>query len=306
MELTISARQMSHRVVFLLCLVIAVMSASCKSSPTSPDIPDEENGLWTIYTPYNWAHDGQPCRSTYCIVYSDDASSEMKQQMADIADERFRQIMQLFDFHSVSDFIYPPGGSKIEIYINRNHPENIAWAYWGGFIITIRSEDISGHWNYYAVYTSRHELTHIFEFLIEGREVLGSCMWFKEGIAVHIGCLEATEWQTVESLSELEAWISQNQNVPGQGNPIKIRQSSDLPPGADWHEYYRFFELAVRYLFDSRGLGKSFVQVRDLFYDMREGIPFPVSFQEKFGISLEDYEIEFYDRMRAYLSSTRK
>ena len=296
---------MYPRVVFFLCLVIAVISTACKNTPTSPPIPHEENGLWTIYTPYNWPHDGQPCASIYCIVYSDEASNEMKQQMADIADERFRQIMQLFDFHTVSDFIYPPGGSKIEIFINRTHSENIAWAYWGGFIITIRSEDIIGHWYNYAVYTARHELTHIFEFLIEGREVLGSYMWFKEGIATHVGCLENTGWQIIENLSELEAWISQNQNAPGQGNPIKIHQSEDLPPGADWHQYYRFFELAVRYLLDTRGMGKSFKDVRNLFYDLRESKSFPVSFQEKFGISLVDYEIEFYDRMRAYLSNTR-
>jgi hypothetical protein len=292
-----------HRILLLL-LVIWIASAGCKRNPTSPQIPDTEDGLWTIYTPYNWSHDGQPYSSTYCIVYSDEASYEMKQQLAEISDSRFSQIMQLFNFHDVSAFRYPPGGSKIEVYINRNHPENIAWAYWGGFIITIRSSELIGYWYNYVVYTTRHELTHIFEFLIEGREVLGTDVWFKEGIAVHVGCLENTGWQTIENLSELESWISQNQNVPGQGNPIGIHQNEDFPPGADRHQYYRFFELAMRYLLDRRGMGRSLSDVLNLFYDMREGISFPVSFRNNFGISLVDFENEFYDRMRAYLSST--
>jgi len=289
--------------MLLLFLAVMIVSSGCKSNPTSSPIPQTEDGLWTIYTPYNWSHDGQPYSSTYCIVYSNDASYEMKRQMAEIADERFRQIMQLFNFHDVSDFRYPPGGSKIEIYINRNHSESIAWAYWGGFIITIRSSDIVGHWYNYTVYTTRHELTHIFEFLIEGREGLGTDVWFKEGIAVHVGCLEDTGWQTIENLSELESWISQNQNVPGQGNPIKIHQNEDLPPGGDWHQYYRFFELAVRYLLDSRGMGKSFKDVLNLFYDLRDGKPFPVSFQDNFGIRVSDFEDEFYSRLRTYLSN---
>jgi len=292
-----------HRILLLL-LAILTVSVECKRNPISPQIPQTEDGLWTIYTPYNWSHDGQPYSSTYCIVYSDEASYEMKQQMAEISDSRFSQIMQLFNFHDVSDFRYPPGSSSLEVYINRNHPENIAWAYWGGFIITIRSSELIGHWYNYAVYTARHELTHIFEFLIEGREALGTDVWFKEGIAVHVGCLEDTGWQTIRSLSELESWISQNQNVPGQGNPIKIHQNEDFPPGADWHQYYRFFELAMRYLLDRRGMGRSFSDVLNLFYDMRDRISFPVSFRNNFGISLVDFENEFYDRMRAYLSNT--
>ncbi len=299
-------KRIFQQVLLLVFLAMAIISEGCKNSPTTPEIPHREDGLWTVYTPYNWAHDGQSYSSIYCIIYSDEASQEMKQQMAAIGDERFRQIMQLFNFHDVADFRYPPGGNKVEVYINRNHPENIVWAYWGGFIITIRSSEIIGHWYNYAIYTARHELTHIFEFLIEGREVLGTYVWFKEGIAVYTGCLEYTGWQTIQSLSELESWISQNQNIPGQGNPIKIHRNEDYPSGADGHQYYRLFELAVRYLLDRRGMEKSYQDVLRLFYDLRDEKSFPASFQEHFGISVNDFENEFYDRIREYLSSSRR
>jgi len=60
----------------------------------------------------------------------------------------------------------------------------------------------------------------------------------------------------------------------------------------------------MRYLLDKRGMGRSFSDVLNLFYDMRDRISFPVSFRNNFGISLVDFENEFYDRMRAYLSNT--
>lgn len=296
-------KKIFHQIFLFKFLLILVVSSGCKNDPTSPPTPQTEKGSWATYTPYDWTHDGRPYQSIYCTIYSDAASDEMKRQLGEIADESFSQILQLFDFHSESDFRYPPGYSKIEIYINQNHTENINWAYWGGFIFTIRSLEISGHWVGYTVYTVRHELTHEFEFLIEGRESLGTEVWFKEGIAVHVGCLESTAFKTIESLSELETWISENQNVPGLGNPVKIDQNEDFPPGANWTQYYQFFELAMRYLLDGRGLGKSYKDVLSLFYDLRDSNTFSVSFENHFGISVDDYEDEFYDRMRAYLSS---
>ena len=287
----------------LICSLILIISVGCKHNPTSPQNPEKEKGSWAKYTPYDWPHDGKPYESAYCTIYSDAAGAEMKQQLAEIADERFSLILKLFDFVNVSDFRYPPGYSKIEIYINRNHPENINWAYWGGFIFTIRASDIGGHWYDYTVYTVRHELTHVFEFLIEGRESLGTEVWFKEGIAVHIGCLESTAFRTIERLSELEAWISENQKVSGQGNPIKIHQNSDFPDGADKHQYYRFFELATRYILDKKGIGKSFLDVLSLFYDLREGTTFTIAFENHFGIRVRDYSDEFYERMRTYLQN---
>ncbi|MEJ2635558.1 MAG: hypothetical protein P8184_09730 [Calditrichia bacterium] len=290
-------------ILILIDALILIISTGCEHNSTSPPGRQEtpEDDSWTIYTPYAWEHDGEPYESVSCTVYSDAAGEEMKMQLGEIADERFNEILTLFNFNKPSDFVYPPRFSKIEIYLNRNHPENIAWAYWGGFIITIRSPQISGHWYDYTVYTSGHELTHIFEFLIEGREVLGSEVWFREGIAVYTGCLGGNAFKTINSLNELESWISDNGNVPGEGNPIKICQIEDFPPDADWTGYYRFFELAVRYILDEKGVGKSYRDVLNLFYDLRKGASFPASFERNFGITVSEYENEFYDRMRIYL-----
>lgn len=283
-------------------LLLAFFTLGCKDDSALPPAPETGDGAWVRYTPFKWSHDGRPYESTFVTIYSDAASDEMKRELAEIADERFAQILALFDFDAVSDLIYPPGYSKLEIYINRNHSENINWAYWGGFIFTIRSSEITGNRYNYTVYTVRHELLHDFEFLIEGKEDLGTDFWFKEGIATNVGCLEETGWNTITSLNELESWVAQNEGVPGAGNPIRIRQDSDFPPGADWHQYYRVFELVVRYMLDEEGMGRSYQDVLGLFYDVRGGASFSASFESRFGIALSDLEAEVFDRLRAYLS----
>lgn len=299
----ISARKRSIRHSARLApLVVVFAILGCEDDGASPPAADTNSGSWAEYTPFKWSHDGSPFESSYVTIYSDAASDEMKRQLAEVADERFSQIMKLFAFDAVSDFIYPPGYSKLDIYINRTHSESVNWAYWGGFIFTIRVSEISGRWRDYTVYTVRHELLHDFEFLIEGREALGTEFWFKEGIATHVGCLEETGWNTITSLSELESWIAQNRTVPGAGNPIKIRQASDFPEGADWHQYYRVFELVVRYILDENGMGRSFQDVLALFYDLRAGMEFTVSFERHFEIAVGDLEAEVFDRLRTYLS----
>jgi hypothetical protein len=293
------------RSAIILSLVLA--AGGCRAEPASPPGPQEDpeasTGSWVFHTPFDWTHDGNPHPGEYVTVYSDAASQAMKRHLAEIADEKFRRILDLFDFRDLSDLRYPPRSSTIDVYLNRHHAEGVNWAYWAGFIITIRSSEISGFWLGYTVYTVRHEMTHEFEFLIEGRGGLGTDVWFREGLAVVVGCMEYPEWQTIRTLDELESWIDQNQGVPGGGNPIRIHHDADIPPRDVFHQYYRLFELAVTYLLDEAGMGRSFQDVLALFYDIRAGVSFPASFEDRFGISLSAFEAEFFQRARAYLGT---
>lgn len=292
-----------YLLVALSFLLNTTVFKGCEEEHDNSPMPDDEINSWTVYTPYNWTHDGQPYRSVYCNIYSDAASEDMKQQLGEIADDKFLQIMELFNSQDPSDFIYPPGYSKIDIYLNRNHAENINWAYWGGFIFTIRSSEISEEWAEYTDYTVGHELTHVYEFLIEGNEVLGTDVWFREGLAVHIGCRGSTIFKTITSLNELESWISENQDISGEGNPIKIHQHSDFPEGTEIHDYYRIFELATRYIVDINGMDRSFGDIKQIFYDIRKKDLFQAAFSVNLGIGLEAYETNFYDLLKTYLHS---
>jgi hypothetical protein len=258
-------------------------------------------GCWSIYSPYRWYHDGQPVSFQWCEVYSDGAHDDVKQQLGEISDEKFTEILQLFDFTEVEDFLYPPGYDSIHVFINRFHPENLAAAYWGCFFITIRPPHMNEQLIRYAHYTVKHELMHVFEFLIEGTVNLSTDVWFREGIAVDVG----DGFSPRIDADDLEVWIDQNQGIPGLGNPIAIHKWEDFPEGADIHYYYAFFELTMEYLLDERGKGKTHQDVLNLFYDIRNGIPFSTAFQSHFDMSLEEFENQYYDLMRSYLSGSR-
>ena len=65
--------------------------------------------------------------------------------------------------------------------------------------------------------------------------------------------------------------------------------------------YYPMSQLAVEYLFSAEGLGKSPADARDIFMDVAEGINFATAFETHMGISVKEYEAEFFDRIDGYL-----
>ena len=285
------------RLIFLFLLPLSLSIISCQDDPTSITPDQIEEGSWITYSPYDWSHNGNPYSSVYCKVYSDGASSDLKTEVGTFADEKFSIILNMFNFQNMEDFRYPPGYDKIDVYINMYHERSIAAAYWGSIFITIRSPNVN--WSRYA-YLFKHELTHAFEFLIEGTVNLGTDVWFREGIAIYGG----GGLNGITDVDDLERWIAQNSNQPGQGNPIAIHAWEDFPPGANISGYYtNVFDLTMRYFLDPNGLGKSMQDVLGLFYDIRNGVLFPEAFQNRFGISLEQFEIDYYDLMRTYLSS---
>jgi len=289
--------EMKFKFVILFLLTVSLCFTSCKDNPASITPEPLEEGSWITYSPYDWTHNGQPYNSVYCKVYSDGANYDMKRDAAEFADEKFSMILNMFNFQNLEDFRYPPGYDKIDLYINMNHEENIAAAYWGSVFITIRTSNVD--WGRYD-YLFRHELTHAFEFLIEGTVNLGTDVWFREAIAIYGG----GGLNGITDIDDLERWIDRNANDPGQGNPICIHVWEDFPPGADiTGYYYNVFDLTMRYFLDPNGLGKSIQDVLNLFYDIRNGSTFPHAFQDNFGLSLTQFEIDYYDLMRTYLAT---
>ena len=61
------------------------------------------------------------------------------------------------------------------------------------------------------------------------------------------------------------------------------------------------YRLAVEYLMDADGFGKSPQDLVGIFTDMADGSDFPTAFENRVGISEADYEEQFFDLMNAYL-----
>jgi hypothetical protein len=211
------------------------------------------------------------------------------------ADEKFVDVLNLFDFEDMDDLQYPMDYDKVDVYINRYHPERLAAAWWGTIIITFSSEDLYNRHGYLF----KHELTHVFQFLIEGHFNLSTPVWFTEAIAIYGG---GGLWG-IRNTEDLDQWIARNSNDPNLGNPICIHVWDDFPPGADiTGYYYNVFDLTMRYFLDPNGLDKSIGEVLNLFYDLRNDVAFPAAFQSNFGLDVARFEDEYYDRMKEYLT----
>jgi hypothetical protein len=270
---------------------------------TQDELPHQNNdpaqieiGSWIEYSPYKWTHDGQPYHAVYCTVFSDGASDVMKELAGRHADDKFLEILEMFDFTDLEELLFPTDRKEIDVYINRNHPENIAAAYWGSIFITVRNSVLD---TARYSYLFKHELTHQFEFLVEGTVNLAADMWFTEGIAICCG----GGLNRINTVSDLEHWITENEQSPNKGNPITIRKWEDYPEGADKTGYSTVFEIVMEYMLDPRGLDRSLQDVLNVFYDLRELRSFEESFENNFGISVEELEMEIFDRLREYLST---
>ena len=125
--------------LYIITIVIFLGDIGCKKDPTS--IQPEQNpvqdpdyipeGAWVTCSPYKWSHDGEPYFGEYCIVYSDCCSYQFKQVVGVFADEKFAEVLNLFDFVDMDDLQYPLDYQKVDVYINRYHPERLAAAWWG-------------------------------------------------------------------------------------------------------------------------------------------------------------------------------
>ena len=105
--------------------------------------------------------------------------------------------------------------------------------------------------------------------------------------------------EPLQTLAELEALLVDF----GELNPVAQHRYGGYELGAPLGGYYYvMFELAVRYLLDPSGLGGDKQDIRDTYLDARDGVSFATGFAQRFGISLEDYEAEFFARVRAYLN----
>jgi hypothetical protein len=280
--------------VMWMCLCCGREQAENISPPNQT-----EKGSWTIYTPYKWTHDGNPVSSDWCTVYSDGASTEVKIKAGIFFDSKFEEVLAEFEFDRENEFLLPPENEKINLYLNRYHDEAFAAAFWGTVFITIRQDDLdTTRYNYLF----KHELTHEFEYLIEGTPELGTDVWFREGIAIYVG--SNAGWDHIRTVNDLDTWISSNASHPDMGNPISIHCWEDFPDGSDITGYYTVFYAVMEYILHPSGLGRTKADILQVFFDIRNGDNFSETFLETFESTIPDFEAGIYDNLKQYLERT--
>ena len=275
--------------VSLLCLL------SCEGT-IEEEAPDFTDGSWVAYSPYKWTHDGFPVEGKYCKLYSDRVERDAREELVEYADRQFSDIMSMFNFTAVDDFLYPPGNTKIEVNLSLDNDPDIAAAFWGSVLMKVRNERPDTNLLRYVL---RHELTHAFEYLIEGTPELGTDVWFREGLAVYYA--SNGSWNSMNSVDNLEAYIDDHEEHANKGNPISIHEWEDFPEGSDIPRYYTLFDLVIKYIISPDGLGKSSVELLNIVYEVREGVLFESAFYDQVQITLIDFESEIFPRLLQFL-----
>ncbi len=286
----------------ILILAVSVPITGCGGGGSSGTGGTIRSGSWYV-TGYTWPHDGAPWESENFVIYSDGAGEDARLAVAQLAEETLGEIKSLLGIDGNDLFLFPQGQEKIDIYAykNRYPSEWGGWGYYGGLLIFSpdHPERTSFGHTEPEIYipTMKHEIMHVVESLLKASnnpELVD--VWFTEGLA------EAVAGGTAGgSITDLQKF-NELRNRYGSLNPVAMHRY-DYPDieSIAYYYYYPMFQLAVEYLVDENGLGRTMEDVRNLLLDVRNGVPFPAAFQNRFGMSLPEYENRFFGLMNAYL-----
>jgi hypothetical protein len=249
-------------------------------------------------------HDNLILETPHFLTFSDASSMDVKVAYAAMAEESLLEIMDAFGIPEVEDLGIDPAdaSTKITIYSNRSLDQR-QLAFPLGFILYgMDSPAFSRSMGSFRR-VIKHETMHVFQWLVGLTEKTSvgqpwPDVWFTEGIAEYIS---GGAFRPITTLWHLESWRAQ----PYHDNPIAIHDWSDFPDpieAAGGGSYYPMFGLAVRYLLDERGHGKTYADVLSMFRELIETQNFAYTFERHMGISLRDYEGDFFGLVTAFLA----
>lgn len=295
---------MRQLVLAVLVLMAVGVSSGCGSSPdqgaAAGAVEMIDAGSWYVREP--WPHDGRPIESESFVVYSDTATAEARREVADVAEDLWGELLDDFSIEA-GMLRYPDGQDKLHVYAYHDHdPQDWeARAYYGGLIMWSPDHRQRSNEGTRFAPVVKHELVHVLQWLIAGRpDPHPVDVWFLEGLPEAMS--GGTTGGAIRSLDELDDLTADY----GTLSPISVKTYSQITsPHAGEYFHYPMFQLAVEYLLDEDGYGRSPADVRDVFIDVAGGASFEAAFEERMGTRLDDYDRDFFDLMEGHLPQYR-
>jgi len=249
---------------------------------------------------YKLTCDNKVLETENVLTFSDASSDEVKVQYAQMTETAFSELKMLFDISSSAELGIVDRETKMTIYSNRYkyHRQNSKQY---GFILYAID---SAFWENRAATDPdfipwfrrevKHETMHVIQYYF-GATYGKVHPWFTEGIAEHVS---GGAHPPITCWEEVEEWRQADDHI----NPLNIRVYNDYPvPAERIGEYYPLFGLAVRYLLDEKGRGKTALDVKYMFLDTGNNLPFAQAFELHMGLTVQDYQDHFFEWMEAYL-----
>ena len=282
----------------LIFIVIGIFNCECPTDSKIDSIAANEEYEWISDISFpnlfgrNVVHDNRILESDNFLVFSDKSSDIAKIQFMDIAEEAFKEVLETFDLLSAEEvgIIASNVNSKPKLFSNVDtyFPYG-GFAFKTGYVYFALDSDsyINGTENVKVNYRPdiKHETVHLIQFLIglDNLPNLWPDVWFSEGIAVYIA--NNPNLLPISTMQELNEW----RQIPGNDNPIKVHEWLELPQGG--RRYFNMFGLAVHYLLDENGHGKTTTDVLNMYrYMHSSGNGFAYAFEKYMGMSLQYYE----------------
>lgn len=265
-------------------------------------------GWWVEIGLYPFGHDGHPCVSENFVVYSGFSAFDERERAASVLEAHFAALMDTLSVESTDEYVYVTEDRKLHIFLSKyQHTLNWWGAHRRGFVYASRDSPYNNLPPGAYDFTLLHELMHVVQFMLIGwwRDGMPGAwdVWFVEGVAEYVS--DAPDFEqhqpNVTTYSGLRDWVKSH------GNPVSFRDWTDYPP--DLQEsgfvagYYPYFEVAFRYLVDADGYGKTMSDVKNLFLDQRNGMSFHEAFENRMGMTVDEYEASFMSRMAEYLEN---
>lgn len=264
---------------------------------------------WTANISFPWIfgerimHDNRILETNHFLIYSDESSDDAKIRFAKIAEERMFEVFKAFNVQSGEELgiIESEQNTKLKLYsnVNTQFPYG-GFAFRTGYVYYALDSDtyLHGSQGFKDIYELdiKHESVHTIQFLtgLDNLPNLWPDVWFSEGIAVFI----SKNRSPITTLSELNEW----RNYTANDNPIKVHEWSDYP--SQGRSYYQMFGMAVSYLLQESGHGKTTSDVLEMFRYMAESKDgFSAAFEEYMGMSLQYYEDNFWELITKYITS---
>jgi hypothetical protein len=288
----------SKTVLVMLLVVVACQERDGAREGASP-------APWVERSGFDWSHDGHPLFTPHFIIYSDDASEEERRKLALGMEIFLARLTTKLKIDSTRSAWWPDSSNRFAVYLNRTHAEVPGgYAFPGGMILVSPDATFFAHGRpgaYGKLVT--HELVHVITLAIGHNPANEPPIWFREGFAEYCSGPRTSDIRTVAALNSLVAELGHDRE---QWNPLQITAVGDYPEEILRKryegKYYPLFEMAVRYLVESRTPRGTPADLVGMFGSMGQGERFSPCLAAATGISADEFGEDFYSLMRTWLA----
>lgn len=299
----------SKGTLFVSALMAAAVLVSCTCDEYLMPTVEDPRGQWISGVPFiteteEIPHDNRIFESKHFLVFSDASSDEVRIRYSVIAEQGFSELLEAFEIESGESLGIVDKSSKMTIYANR-YRDILQQSFRYGFILYSEDSPTFLRWPRKIRERFRnevkHETMHVLQYLLgvtyhrlSAAEMLET--WIIEGLAEYVS---GGAHPPITSLEEVTAW----RLVEDHTNPISVHRWIDYPvPHERVSEYYPMFGLAVKYLLDPLGHGKTLLDMKAMLLELARGGTFCTeAFERYFGMTIEYYEDHFFDLISDYL-----